>query len=224
VIAGHGVAALSTFRTQGIGLAVGQNVEINTTRLVIEEPAVVEGRSFASETQVFGLVVVDAGHDVVGQDSLLLLPPGFAVVPHTAVVLFAVFQCALHHVVPAAPLVVATGRWNGVSDLMRKGFIALFGIEAVHAGEVPRHLQVVANHAASLVNAPFQIVGPVLIELFVHEGAVAIVGEVLTDRVERVFQELGVAFFPRSEVQVDQVCRSMVSNGVPVLLGFVDTQ
>ena len=125
---------------------------------------------------------------------------------------FTILECSFHHVVPATTLVVATCGGNGVSNLVGKGFVAFFRVEAVHAGEVPRNLQVVTHNAACLVNPPLQIVRPILIELFVHEGAVAIIREVLTNRVEGIFQELGIALFSGGEIEVDQVSRCVVTN------------
>ena len=144
--------------------------------------------------------------------------------PDATIVLFPIFQGPLHHVVPTTTLVVATCGRNGIGNLMGKGLVALLGIEAVHPREVPRHLEVVTHHATRLVNTPLEVMGPVLIELLVHEGAVAVVREVFADGVERVLEELGVTFLTCGQVEIDQVGRRMVANGVPVFLGFVDTQ
>merc|ERR1711970_1147315 len=106
VIASHGVTTFSAFSTQCIGLTIRQDIEIDTTGVVIEEPAVVEGRTFACIVEIFRLVVIDTSHDVIGKDPLFLLPPSFSVVPDTTVMLFTVLEGSLHHVVPATTLVI----------------------------------------------------------------------------------------------------------------------
>ena len=66
--------------------------------------------------------------------------------------------------------------------------------------------------------------GPVFIELFVHEGAVAIIREMFADRIERILKEFGVVFFACCKIEIDQICRSMVTNRVPVLLRLVNPE
>ena len=107
---------------------------------------------------------------------------------------------------------------------MSERLIALFGHQAVHPGEVPGNFEVVTHNASSLVNTPLQVMGPVLIELLVHEGAVSIVREVFANGVERIFQKLCVVIVASSQIKVDQIGRGMISNRVPVLLRFVDAQ
>ena len=192
--------------------------------LIVKEPAVVEGAAFSGEAQIFRLVVINASHDVIRQDSLFLLPPGLAVVPNTAIVLFAVLQGALHHVVPTTALVIATGRGNSISNLMGEGFVAVLRHQALHPGQVPGHLEVVTHNATGLVDAPLEIMGPVVEELLVHERAVAVIREVIADGVEGVLKECGVALLTRRQVEIDQISRCVVANGVPVLLGLVHTQ
>ena len=70
---------------------------------------------------------------------------------------------------------------------MGKGFVAFFRLEALHPRKVPGYLQVVTNDTTGLMNAPGEIMGPVIIELLVHKRAIAVVREVFADGVECVF-------------------------------------
>merc|ERR1711934_1022803 len=159
-----------------------------------------------------------------GENSLFLLPPGFAIVPYAAIVFFAIFECSFHHVVPATSLVITARSWNGIGNLVSKCLVAFLWHQAVHSCQVPSNFEVVANDTTGLVNSPLQIMRPVIKELFVHEGAVAVIGEMITDGIERVFEKLCVVFFASCKIQVDQICRSMVTYGVPILLRFVYTE
>ena len=80
------------------------------------------------------------------------------------------------------------------------------------------------HNATGLVDAPLEIMGPVVEELLVHERAVAVIREVIADGVEGVLKECGVALLTRRQVEIDQISRCVVANGVPVLLGLVHTQ
>ena len=192
MIASHGVASFSALSTQCIGLTVRKNIEIDAAGVVIEKPAVVEGRTFPCVAEVLRLVVIDTSHDVVSQNPLFLLPPGFSVVPDTTVMLFSIFQGPLHHVVPATALVITTCSWNCISNLVSEGLVALLRHQAVHPGEIPSNFEVVTNNAPCLMNPPLQVMGPIFIELLVHEGAIAIIRKMLANRVKSVFEERSV--------------------------------
>ena len=141
-------------------------------------------------------VVVNARHDVVGQDPLLL-PPGFAVTPDTTVVFFAL-ESTFHHVVqPPRWLSQPAQGWHQRSGERR--FCSFPSLQAVHPGEIPA-LQIVTNNTAGLVNTPLQIVCPIFVKLLIHEGAVAVIREVLTNQVKSVFEELSISLVTCSKV------------------------
>ena len=192
MITSHGMASFSSLSTQCIGLTIRENVEIDAAGVVIEEPAVVEGRTFPCVAEVFRLVVIDTSHDVISQNPLFLLPPGFSVVPDTTVMLFPILQGPFHHVVPSTALVITTCAWNCISNLVSERLVALLGHQAVHPGEVPSNFEVVTHNAPCLMNPPLQVMGPVFIELLVHERAVAIIREMLANRVESIFEKRSV--------------------------------
>ena len=222
VVTGHGVATLTALTAKGIGLAVGENVEVNTTLLIIEEPTVVEARAFPCKAEIIVIIVIYTSHDVVGENALLLLPPRLAVMPYQAVELFAFFAGPLHHVVPTTALVIATSRGDGIGNLVGKLFVAFFRLEALHPREVPGNLQVVTNYAAGLMNTPAEVMAPVVVELLVHERAVTIVREVFANSVKSILKEVGVLLLFCCQVEVDQIGRCVVTDRVPVFLGFVD--
>jgi hypothetical protein len=60
----------------------------------------------------------------------------------------------------------------------------------------------VTNHAARLVDTPAQVMGPVVVELFVHERAVAIIRKVFTNCVKSIFKEVGIFLLLSCQVEV----------------------
>ncbi len=68
------------------------------------------------------------------------------------------------------------------------------------------------------------VVGPILVELFLHKGTVLIVREMGLDGVEGVFQKVRVALFARGQVEVNQIGRGVVADRVPVLLAAIRPQ
>ncbi len=139
--------------------------------------------------------------------------------------LLARLEDALDDVVPAAALLVAADRRHQLGRSSRRArWYVSFGAQRVHPHEVPGDLQVVADDGAVLLPAVRRVVRPVLGEPLVHERAVVVVREVLGDRVEGVLEEVGVPLLARGQVEVDQVGRRVVADGVPVLLGPVRAQ
>src|SRR5947209_7898312 len=164
---------LQALVTQQVGQTVRQYVEVYRAVVMIQEVSVVERGRFASLLQVI-FVAFDTIQDQVGQDSLLLLPPGFAVVPYKAELLFAFGLSALNHVVPTATLLVATGGRHQFGDLASQLHIAVLRFEALHAHQVPGDLQVVADYGSVLLPTPGPVRAPILVEAFLNEGAVIV--------------------------------------------------
>ena len=68
------------------------------------------------------------------------------------------------------------------------------------------------------------VVRPIFEEFLLHERAVVVIREMRVDRIEGVFEHLGVALLAGRQVQIDQIGRGMVADRVPVLLAPVGAQ
>ena len=216
----HRVAALGALGAEQVGQAVGQHVEVHAAGLGVEEPRVVECRGFAGQLEVLR-VAGGAVHDEVREDALLLLPPRLAVVEGEAVVQFAIGELTGDHIVPAAALLIHADLGHAVGQLGGEtGVLALLA-QRVHARQVPRDLEVVADHRAVLLPAPGLVGAPVVEELLLHERAAVLGREVLHDGVEGQLQEVRVLLFAGGEPQVDEVGRGVVADRVPVLARLV---
>ena len=217
------MAALQPLGAHQVGHAVGQHVEEHRAVVMVEEEAVVERGGFACDAQEL-LVAQHAVQDQIGQDALLLLPPGLAVMEGETMPFLARCDQALHHVVPATTLGVTAHLRHHLGDLAREDFVFGLRLVAEHAHQVPRDLQIVADHATVLLPHVGAVMAPVLVELLLHEGAVVVVREMLGDGVEGVFEHLPVAFLAGGQEQVDQVGGSVVADRVPVLLATIGAE
>ena len=132
---------------------------------------------------------------------------------------------ALHHVVPAAALPVAADCGHHLGDLarqrpripawacrpcMRIRFQAIFRLWPT----TPRFCCHMWCWSCDQSSKNFSCTN----------GLLLVVGEVLGDGVEGVFEHLGVALFAGRQPQVDQVGRRVVAHRVPVLLALVGAQ
>src|SRR4051812_41732553 len=114
--------------------AISKRIEVNRSVVVIEEERIVESGRLAREAQIL-FVFQNAVENQIGQDSLLLLPPGFPVMPHKAEVFAIRLKNALDNVVPAAALPVRTGLRHQLSDSPRQSRVFGLLLQRVHPNE-----------------------------------------------------------------------------------------
>ncbi|KFB73459.1 MAG: hypothetical protein AW09_001291 [Candidatus Accumulibacter phosphatis] len=157
----------------------------------------------------------------VGEDRLLLLPPGLAIMPDKAVHLLARRQRALDHVIPATADLVGTDRGHQLGDLLGQFDVIGTRTNAVDPHQVPGDLEIVADYRAVLLPVPGAVVAPVFMEALLDKWRMLVVGEVLDDGVGGVSQEIGVLVLTRRQPEVDQVGRGVIADRVPVLAGAV---
>ena len=127
------------------------------------------------------------------------------------------FEFPVHYVVPTTALGISTVFGHKFRNFLGKIHIALIRFNVVDAGQIPRNLQIVSNHAPVLLPAPLLVKTPVFMEFFLHKRTVFIVLKMVCNRVGCVHQHIQVGFFARCQQQVDQVGRCVVTHRVPVL-------
>ncbi len=219
----HRVVALEPLVAQQVREAVRQHVEVHGALVVIQEEGVVEGLGLAGLAQELR-VAGDPVQDQVGEDRLLLLPPGLAIVPGEPVEVLAFPGRPLDDVVPAAAELVRADRRHDLPDVGGRLHVLGLGEQGMDAHQVPGDLEVVAHDGAILLPGVDLVVGPVLVEALLHEGAVLVVPEPVEHRVERRAEHPGMLLGGGRQVEVDQVRGRVVADGVPVLARAVGAE
>ena len=157
---------------------------------------------------------------------LLLLPPRLAVVPGRSGGLLARLAHALHHVVPAAALLVAADRRHRSVDLVGQRDVVRLGPGAWWMRiRFQAILRLWPTTARFCCQPQRHVVAPVLVEALLDERAVLVVREALARSCRR-WRPACRAYLssPVASHGVDQVGRDVVADRVPVLARPVAAQ
>ena len=191
VVAGHRVTPFESLSARQVGDAACQDVEIDTTVVVIGEECIVECHGLACQTLVRWLFKGSV-KDQVSQNSLFLLPPCLAIMPHETVPLLIVTPATFHNIIPACTLCIHANRRHDLSNLFGQVGILFTWSQVMNAHQVPGNLEVVTDNGTVLLPAPGGILAPILVIPFLHEGAMLVVREMLCDGIGSGDQEVSV--------------------------------
>ena len=158
------MATLLAFLAKQPGITIRRDGEKHAAVLMVKEPRAIEintGVGVGGPTGITGLQHLQLEQ---GQDSLLLLPPGLAIVPAQVV-----GSIALDHVKPTAAQMVETMGQHRFDQRLTEGDRALIWMKGLQPEQVPDNFEVVTNNGSVLLPAPTVVRGPIGMESLINE-------------------------------------------------------